>query len=328
MLVDILIPFHRCDRYFFESVASILDSNFLDFQILLIDDRLDLSYSSQLDELLMKKRVHYFRNLNHGYGNCLNLGINKSDSKFIALMNADDLVHPNRLKLQVSEFVEMKCDVVTTKLQKFSGKLMKPQLAGYFTSPDFHPLQLLFGSYSANASSMYTRTWLSEDKRFLNSDMADYMFALQNYDKAKVRHINQELYYYRRHRFQTTSQTRVIPKNFFVAWKRISDFYAFPYISESTLGSLAFPFLNTEAICTKELENWLAHLKYVVLGVTSFSKQDCDEYWLIVFRRLLSAARKNPKLLRILYEYFTPSQTFLNTSLILKELTLPKKFRY
>jgi glycosyltransferase involved in cell wall biosynthesis len=328
MLIDVLIPFHRCDKYFFESVASLLHSNFQDFSILLIDDRMNLSHSSQLDELLMKKSIKYFRNSNHGYGNSLNLGISKSDSKFIALMNADDLVHPNRLKEQVSEFFEMKCDVVTTKLQKFSGRLVKPQLAGYFTSPDFDPLQLLFGSYSANASSMYKRSWLSDDKRFLNSYMADYLFALQNYENARVRFINQDLYYYRQHRLQATSQTRAIPNEIFAAWKLIAAGYNFPTISTSTITCLALPFCKPEAIYTKELENWIAHLENSILGARNFSKEYRDEYSFIVFRRLLAATRYNPKIWRIALKYFTPHQAYLNISSILKEMSVRKKFRY
>jgi glycosyltransferase involved in cell wall biosynthesis len=328
MLLDVLLPFHRCDKYFFESMASLLHSNFQDFRILLIDDRMNLSHSSKLDELLRNKSVKYFRNSNHGYGNSLNLGISKSDSKFIALMNADDLVHPNRLKEQISVFLEMKCDVVTTKLQKFSGRLVKPQLAGFFTSPDFDPLQLLFGSYSANASSMYKRSWLSDDKRFLNSDMADYLFALQNYENARVRFINRDLYYYRQHRLQTTSQIRAIPDDFFAAWKLIAAGYNFPIISPSTITCLALPFHKPEAICTKELENWIAHLENSVLGSRTFPKKYRDEYSLIIFRRLLAVARNNPKMLRIFYKNFTPYQAYFNILTILKEMSVRKKFRY
>ena len=60
-----------------------------------------------------------------GYSEALNAGKRFASEEFVALMNSDDLVSKNRLKIQVNLLKNFECSVSVTRLHKFS-KLHRP----------------------------------------------------------------------------------------------------------------------------------------------------------------------------------------------------------
>jgi len=328
MKLEVLLPFHRCDDYFFESTSSLFHSNFRDFEILLIDDRRDTMFCDRLAKLIDTKNVSYYRSLERGYGSSLNLGIANANSEYLALMNSDDLIHPDRFKFQISEFDIKKCDVVTTRIQKFYKNKLLPQLSGSFHSPIFYPEQLLFGSYSANASCMFRTEWLVGKEKFSNIDMADYLFALRNYKDADIRFLDEALYYYRQHAFQATAQPRVVSTDLFEAWNMLSQDLLFPSASKEVTTCLSLPSIRTK---------WSGNLQIELVDWIQcfFDKMSQDsarlnirqkEYSQVIFRRLLSLYRHNKSDLSAISQFFTLYEISLYSSSVISDILAKKKF--
>ena len=268
----------------------------------MIDDRIDSSKDDSYLDQIIDSRVKFLRNSNHGYGNAINVGIANTNSEFVAFMNSDDLIDPNRFGAQIEMAVRENADVVSTKMLKFRANRKIPQRAGLFHSMQFNNLQLFFGSYSANASCLFRRSWLTSVSPFLNCDMSDFIFALRNYANAKVVHIDKEYYFYRQHPAQQTRVERIVSCELYSLWNENSLRLGLPTLSDSLINLLAIPSLNTNVSTdvSLELNEWLVNFKQLL--VRDLEPDEVVEYERIIFRRLLAGARTNLSLFPVLIE--------------------------
>lgn len=111
--VSVIIPVYNGASYLVETVESVQKSTYKKFEIILIDDG-SKDESKALCRSLAKKykniRFYWFKK-NKDLPSSLNYAIKKAKGKFIARINQDDIMMPNRLKEQV-EFLENNPDYV------------------------------------------------------------------------------------------------------------------------------------------------------------------------------------------------------------------------
>ena len=109
-IVTVLLPAYNAEKYIRESIDSILDQTFTDFELLIIND----GSTDKTEEIILSyndSRIRYIKNeMNLKLIKSLNKGIDLSRGKYIARMDADDISLPNRLKEQV-EFMENHNDI-------------------------------------------------------------------------------------------------------------------------------------------------------------------------------------------------------------------------
>ena len=100
--ISVLMPAYNAEKYLNESINSILNQTFTDFEFLILDD----ASSDNSWEVIEKyanqdKRIKVFKNKkNIKEAECRNSLMKKSTANFIVWMDADDFSFPNRLKLQ------------------------------------------------------------------------------------------------------------------------------------------------------------------------------------------------------------------------------------
>jgi len=100
-LVTVLMSVHNDRRYLAESVGSILDQSFEDFEFLIIDDG-SSDGSAEVLRSIGDSRVRLIANpQNLGLTRSLNVGLNFARGRYIARMDADDIAEPMRLEWQV-----------------------------------------------------------------------------------------------------------------------------------------------------------------------------------------------------------------------------------
>ena len=102
-LVSVVIPYFKKKEYIDRCIQSILRQNYKKFEIIIIYDGEDLTDLTYLMNIAKKdKRIHIIKNYKLlGAGISRNKGINISKGKFIALLDADDYWHKNKLKFQI-----------------------------------------------------------------------------------------------------------------------------------------------------------------------------------------------------------------------------------
>ena len=92
------------------SIQSILKQSFQEFELIIVDDGSEKPLDSVIKSIKEDERIHVYRIDNSGLGAALNYGVKKSQGKYIARIDDDDMMQEDRLLRQV-EFMENRPDV-------------------------------------------------------------------------------------------------------------------------------------------------------------------------------------------------------------------------
>ncbi len=105
-MISIIIPYCNKKNYIEQTIASILDQTFKDFEILIIYDdekKRDLNFLENL--IKIDNRIKLIINeKNLGAGESRNKGIKLSSGEFIAFIDSDDLWEKNKLEICHTEY--------------------------------------------------------------------------------------------------------------------------------------------------------------------------------------------------------------------------------
>lgn len=103
-LVSIVIPVHNGEKYIKESINSCLEQTYKNIEVIVVDDKSEdntlnilKNYGNRIITVPVEKQ--------NGLGNVINIGIRRSKGKYIARMDADDIMYPTRIEKQV-EYLE------------------------------------------------------------------------------------------------------------------------------------------------------------------------------------------------------------------------------
>ena len=105
-IVSVIIPVYNGVSYLVETVKSVQKSTYKNFEIILVDDG-SKDKSKVLCHKLEKqyKNVHfYWFKKNRGLSSSLNYAVKKTKGEFIARINQDDIMMPNRISEQIKFF--------------------------------------------------------------------------------------------------------------------------------------------------------------------------------------------------------------------------------
>ena len=109
-MVSVLITTYNCAPYIAQAVQSILNQTFQYFEFLIVDDG-STDNTEDIVKSFSDKRIRYIKRNHFGRAAGLNFGLKNSSNEIIALMDADDISHPQRLELQLKNIL-----IILTKL--------------------------------------------------------------------------------------------------------------------------------------------------------------------------------------------------------------------
>lgn len=94
---SIIIPLYNKETFIENTIQSILDQTFQDFEIIIVNDG---STDGSEEKILQfeDSRIYYFSKKNEGASTARNYGIEKANSDFITFLDADDYWYPGFLK--------------------------------------------------------------------------------------------------------------------------------------------------------------------------------------------------------------------------------------
>jgi glycosyltransferase involved in cell wall biosynthesis len=142
--VSCVIPAFNCAAYVGEAIDSVLEQSYRPTEIIVVDDG---STDGTADVVAAyKNHVRYLRQSNAGPAAARNHGLRAACGDFIALLDADDIWHPEKLDRQMSCFRDRPdLDICVAHVQNFwipelreeakrfqNHRIAKP-LAGYVT---------------------------------------------------------------------------------------------------------------------------------------------------------------------------------------------------
>ncbi len=103
-LVSVIVPTYNCEEYILETLHSIKNQTYKNFEVIIIDDcSTDNSEFLINDFILTDNRFKYIKlDENSGAAIARNKGVEMACGKFIAFLDSDDIWVENKLELQLS----------------------------------------------------------------------------------------------------------------------------------------------------------------------------------------------------------------------------------
>ena len=112
-LVSIIVPVYNAERFLKECVNSILNQDYKNFELILIDDgSVDNSHKICLEFADTDSRVRVFHNENHGVSFTRNFGIDLAQGDYICFIDSDDLILPDYISHLLNSLTTADADIV------------------------------------------------------------------------------------------------------------------------------------------------------------------------------------------------------------------------
>jgi len=102
--VSVIIHTYNNEKFIAETVESVLNQTYKDYEIIVVDDGSEDGTRDALIPYMQKIRYHYKEN--GGIASAKNAGISLSETEFVAFLDHDDLWVPDKLQLQMEHFNE------------------------------------------------------------------------------------------------------------------------------------------------------------------------------------------------------------------------------
>lgn len=120
-LISVILATYRHDNleHLHFSIDSILNQSYKNFElIVIVDGPVSNEASSYLRDVASTSNVILiWLERNGGVSHARNEGVRRARGKYIAIMDSDDISHPDRLKLQLNCIEETNADVVSSWLK-------------------------------------------------------------------------------------------------------------------------------------------------------------------------------------------------------------------
>ena len=209
--VTVFIPVYNREKYIGEAIESVLSQSFTNFELLIVDDG---STDKTLDiiQSYHDPRIHLqCHRENSGIPATRNTGLVHAHGQYIALLDSDDLAHPERLRKQVS-FLDENPDYVQIgtwcRMIDAQGNALKRVRKQPISYEDVHA-NLLFRCALTNRSVM-GRTKIFKEYGYQPDfpRCQDYDLHVRLSEKYKMGNLPEYLVYGRMHDQRITNHTQ------------------------------------------------------------------------------------------------------------------------
>ena len=126
-LVSVIMPAYNAEKYISQSIESVVNQNYQNWELLITDDRSNDNTQQIVEEYCAKdKRIKLFINKeNGGAGAARNNSIEQAEGRFIAFLDADDQWLSEKLTKQVNFMLKNNYVFTFTAYQKIENYVMK-----------------------------------------------------------------------------------------------------------------------------------------------------------------------------------------------------------
>lgn len=272
--VSVIIPTYNCGPYIKETLNSVLNQSFSDYEIIVINDG-----STDNTDYVLKpymNRIVYFSQKNKGVSAARNLGIQNAKGEWIAFLDADDIWERSYLQKQINFLSSNpKVDIICRSMFKCKGSFNN--IIGIIGT-DFDNSKQRIEELILNGnipSAIVAKRGCFEHERFdetLRGD-EDIDLLLRLSQKYNIHYINQPLGKYLKHGTNWTEN----PIKTLLGHIRICN---------------KFLRISKDIPLKKYVKRKLANTHYS-LGLTFYYKGD----FLLAFRYFISAIAISPQLL-------------------------------
>ena len=237
---DIIIPVYNAEKTIGRCIESILNQEFTDFELLLIDDG-STDGSSILCDVYAEKdsRICVVHKGNSGVSNSRNLAIDMANGTYLQFLDADDWITPNATRTFVESAVASNADMVISDFYRVVDKRVSQKGSideeGFMSRTEYaehmmeNPADFYYGVLW---NKLYRREIVDKYRLRMDPGISwceDFMFNLEYIRHAERFYVVQlPLYYYVKTKGSLTSQGMNISKTIkmkLMVFEYYNDFY-------------------------------------------------------------------------------------------------------
>ena len=162
ILVSVILPVFNAEEYIEESIKSILNQTYTNFELIILNDA-STDRSEEKCLIFKDSRIKYFYHKNMGLAPTLNKGIDLSSGKYIVRQDADDISHPQRIAKQI-DYLEQNNNVLLlgTRAKIFSKTNSNLGLHKHAIYPSLLKFDLLFDNPFVHSSVVLRKDALKQ----------------------------------------------------------------------------------------------------------------------------------------------------------------------
>jgi glycosyltransferase involved in cell wall biosynthesis len=284
-LVSIIIPAFNYGRFITTAVESALSQTYLPVEVIVVDD----GSTDNTRELLARygNRLKYIYQDNKGLSAARNTGIRAAKGEWIALLDADDVWHQQKLKVQLKSIagwqdiglIGSSCVAELPKELEPNPKVEELSVRDFVLSSRFGPSGALI------RRSCFEKVGLFDESLRAVEDRDMWLRLAVAYPCVRVL---SPCWWYRQHQGQMNRHA----DRMFTNYKRVLDKFFAEHPEHKALSRLAYSYMNSDAAWSyfEEGRRLVAHeklAKSIYLHPASWRDNNC----ISAFRRLKLAVR-------------------------------------
>lgn len=114
--VSVIVPIYNVERYIKRCVKSLINQDYYNIEIILVDDGSPDGSGSIIDDLSREdNRIVVLHEKNAGVSNARNKGINAANGEYIMFVDGDDWVEPNYVSYFLNLILQNNCSIGMNK---------------------------------------------------------------------------------------------------------------------------------------------------------------------------------------------------------------------
>lgn len=201
--ISVLMAVYNCDKYLRQAVDSILNQTWKDFEFIIVDDGSTDGTSKILKELNDPRIKIITCEENRGVAHARNIGLKDCNSDYIAIMDADDIAFPDRLKRQYEFLMEHKdIDGAYAKFQQVNieGMPVFGEWPVAYYNYKYVKAYMILENTIANPVSMFSNKIVKQYNLKYDETQkigSDYKFWIDYLKYGKIVGMDEVLCYYR-----------------------------------------------------------------------------------------------------------------------------------
>jgi glycosyltransferase involved in cell wall biosynthesis len=158
-LATIIVPTYNCAPWILRALRSAWSQTFSDFEVIIVDDGSTDNTGEVLARVEPHSKVRVIRQQNGGAPSARNTGIRASDSKYIALLDADDELDSAALELTIAASEATGAALCATDFVRiYSGNMEVRQIP----EPTGNLLHAILRDYFCDRALLFRRSSLEE----------------------------------------------------------------------------------------------------------------------------------------------------------------------
>lgn len=160
-LISVVVPCYNAERFLIDTVESVFQQTFCDYEIILVDDGSRDATAAIIRSFGSKVRAEF--GPNRGASAARNLGTELAYGEFIQYLDADDLLRPDALEKRINALVTHQADIAYSDWQRLveveDGSFKVGEIVARCIE-DIHPIPeiALFTSFWAPPAALLYRT--------------------------------------------------------------------------------------------------------------------------------------------------------------------------